>query len=416
MDAREQRGLAISQQFTLVKKGGIWLVPSASEPGKKYIVSPDKEAPHCSCPDFEKGHHCKHLFAVEFTMTKTESNSDGTTTVTTLSVKAERKTYAQPNWPAYHASQVHEREHFHELLAELCAMLPDTPRKPGRGRKPVSYRDGLFSAVLKVYSLMSARRFAGELAEAHDRRYIDRLPHFTSVLNVFDNPDMTPLLKGMIETSAMPLSAVETKFAVDSTGFATIKYASWYDHKWNKIRREARWLKAHFCTGVSTNVVPAVEVLGEDTADNPQLPGLIETTAKSFTMAEVTGDNAYAGAKNFAAVEARGAQFFPAFAKHTTGKIGGSFAKAFHYFCLHRDEYLKHYHLRSNAESTVAMVKRKFGDAVKAKNEVAQRNEVYAKFVAHNICVLIQEMYVQGIEPTFSKPTGPVALKIFDSA
>jgi hypothetical protein len=47
------------------------------------------------------------------------------------------------------------------------------------------------------------------------------------------------------------------------------------------------------------------------------------------------------------------------------------------------------------------MVKRKFGDTVKSKNELAQKNEVYAKFVCHNLCVLIAEMYSLGIEAMF---------------
>ena len=35
---------------------------------------------------------------------------------------------------------------------------------------------------------------------------------------------------------------------------------------------------------------------------------------------------------------------------------------------------------------------------VKAKNELAQKNETYAKFVAHNLVVLVAEMYATGIE------------------
>jgi hypothetical protein len=115
----------------------------------------------------------------------------------------------------------------------------------------------------------------------------------------------------------------------------------------------------------------------------------------------VYGDAAYAGNPNYEAVEAIGAKLFTTFRSTTTGDVGGSFAKAFHYFQFQKEEYLAHYHKRSNIESTVSMVKRKFGDAVKAKNELAQKNEVYAKFVAHNICVLISEMYTLGINPIF---------------
>lgn len=52
------------------------------------------------------------------------------------------------------------------------------------------------------------------------------------------------------------------------------------------------------------------------------------------------------------------------------------------------------------------MVKRKFGEAVKAKNELAQKNEVYAKFVCHNLCVLVAEMYALGIAPAFGAGEG----------
>lgn len=37
--------------------------------------------------------------------------------------------------------------------------------------------------------------------------------------------------------------------------------------------------------------------------------------------------------------------------------------KCFHYFSFKREEFLRHYHKRSNVESTFSMVKAKFGDA-----------------------------------------------------
>ena len=47
------------------------------------------------------------------------------------------------------------------------------------------------------------------------------------------------------------------------------------------------------------------------------------------------------------------------------------------------------------------MIKAKFGDSVRSKCDVAMKNEVLAKVVAHNICCLISAIYELGIEPTF---------------
>jgi hypothetical protein len=47
------------------------------------------------------------------------------------------------------------------------------------------------------------------------------------------------------------------------------------------------------------------------------------------------------------------------------------------------------------------MIKRKFGDSVRSKGELAMRNEVLAKLVCHNLCCLISAMYEMGVNPVF---------------
>jgi len=71
----------------------------------------------------------------------------------------------------------------------------------------------------------------------------------------------------------------------------------------------------------------------------------------------------------------------------------------FHYFNFRHDEFMAHYHKRSNVESTFAMMKAKFGDAVRSKTDVAMKNEALCKVLAHNICCLISAIYELKIEP-----------------
>ena len=75
----------------------------------------------------------------------------------------------------------------------------------------------------------------------------------------------------------------------------------------------------------------------------------------------------------------------------------------YHYFQADRDEYMEHYHKRSNIEATNAAIKRKFGETLKSKNSIAQINELLAKIVAYNLTVVIHEMHENGIEPEFLK-------------
>jgi hypothetical protein len=47
------------------------------------------------------------------------------------------------------------------------------------------------------------------------------------------------------------------------------------------------------------------------------------------------------------------------------------------------------------------MMKRKFGDSIRSRNDVAMVNEVLAKVLCHNLCVLIMSQCELGIEPVF---------------
>jgi hypothetical protein len=85
----------------------------------------------------------------------------------------------------------------------------------------------------------------------------------------------------------------------------------------------------------------------------------------------------------------------------TTGAVGGLFQKAFHFFSLHREEFLSHYHKRSNIESANSMIKRKLGDFVRSKTDVAMKSEALCKVLAHNICCPIQAMHEFGVKPDF---------------
>jgi len=399
MTPREERGLIIAAVCKLKNNDDEWLVPSQSSGEKTYRVNPTKQT--CTCPDHaENGHKCKHLFAVEITM-KREIASDGTVIETKSITFTEKKTYRQ-NWPSYNAAQSVEKDRVQQLLFELCKGIQE-PERNKTGRRPHLAKDAIFASVFKVYSTFSARQFDSDLLRAHERGYLTKPVPSMKTTAFTEDSVFTPILKELVAQSATPLKAIETDFAIDSSGFATSRFERWYDQKYGVTRRKCLWVKTHIACGVKTNVVTAVRILDKDAGDSPQFVPLVTETSREFTIGEVSADKAYASLENFEAVAGFGGTLYATFKSSTTGAIGGLFEKMFHYFQFQQEEYMNHYHKRSNVESTFSMIKRKFGDSVRSKTDAATKNEVRCKLLCHNLVCLIHEQEELGISPIFWK-------------
>jgi len=397
MDTREQRGLALAALYRIEQVEGKYIVPSQTGDGRTYTVDPEKR--HCTCRDHEdRAIKCKHMFAVEFVQTR-ERNVDGTETVTRTFKVTEKVTYKQ-DWPAYNRAQTTEKAQFQTLLCDLCQGVPEPPRT-SVGRPSIPLADIVFAIAFKVYSTVSSRRFTCDLQDAAEKGFIRKAPHYNVICYSMEDERLTPILKALIVESSRPLASVETDFAADSTGFSTCRFTRWFDIKYGKTMEEREWVKVHAMTGVKTNVVTAIEIMGKHAGDAPMLPALVETTAQTFTMKEVSADSAYSSNANMEAVAAVGAMPYIAFKENATGGVGGLFAKMFHFYRFKKDEFLDHYHKRSNVESTFSMMKAKFGDSIRSKTDVAMINETLCKILCHNICCLIQSVCELGIKATF---------------
>ena len=318
---REARGLVIAATSKIEKKGNVWMVPSQTDKGKRYTVSPDATSPHCSCLDHEtRGCKCKHLFAVDFVM-KREKNQDGsvqvTQTVTITDLIVKRKTYPQ-QWAAYNEAQTHEKEHFLDLLADLCKGIQELPTSKGRPR--LSTADAVFACCFKIYSTFSGRRFMSDLRAAQENGFITKLPHFNSIFNYLENPALTPILKAMIVESSRPLASVEVDFSPDSTGFSAGRFERWFDIKHNAVKAQHAWVKCHLTCGVKTNIVTAVVIKDKDAADTVQLPEMVKTTAQNFKVREGIGRQSIRQPKQIAKRLTRlAARQFIAFKSNATG-------------------------------------------------------------------------------------------------
>lgn len=308
-----------------------------------------------------------------------------------------------------------DKELFCTLLRDLVAGVPTPEQKRGRPSLPLA--DLLFSAAFKVYSTVSARRFMTDLRDASASGMIGKTPHFNSIFNVLDREDVTPILTELITRAAMPLHALETAFAVDSTGIGTQCFYRHYEAKYGKPSATREFLKLHAIIGTKTNVITAAEVTDRFTGDVRMLPALVEKTAANFNVQQVAADKAYSSRENLMAIEAVGAVPYVPFKHNTrTNNQSQTWNRLFHFFSFHRDEFLTKYHTRSNAESTFSALKRKFGDMVRSKTPVAQRNEALLKVLCHNIVCVIHEMHESGVSAIFPTTVAAACTKTYPAA
>jgi len=390
-ETREARAREIIKNPYAVKKisDTMYTVWSQTGVGDYRVSIPEgKKAWICTCPDYIKNEvKCKHIFALEFYLDAKFPNK--------------RQPTLKRAWKEYNLAQMNEIEKFDELLRELVDTIPDEVQIMGRPK--LAIQDQYFCAVQKVYSQLSSRRSQTLLNRAEDNDHVEHAPHFNAISKFLNREEITPVLIELVRMSASPLADIEQDFAIDSSGFRTTSYSYWCEEKHGKTKTNV-WLKAHVCTGVLTNIVSDVIVTDGNSADINEFPSLFKGTKRTFNMREVSADKGYLSREVYALTKENGVDAYIMFKNNSKGRAKGSPAwlSAFYHFQNNKSDFLKHYHKRSNVESTFGAIKAKLGETLKSKNKTAQTNELLCKILAYNITVLINCMYTRNIVPEFA--------------
>jgi transposase len=308
--------------------------------------------------------------------------------------KAIKLSYQQ-DWKSYNLSQTNEFRLFQDILIELIDNLIDNKLAIRQGHPFNDLKEMVFCCVMRSYYGKSSRRSVSYLDYAITKGFLSKKPHFNTILNYYKDIYLIPILKYMIEKSGIPLKEIENDFTIDASGFSTSLFGRWLDVRMGSKGMRRVFKKAHITSGVITNIVTAVQITPGYWADSPQFEELIKITSKNFRLREVSADMAYSSRKNLKVVSSLGAVPYIPFKKGSVKKSRGCmiWAKMKGYFDEHHEEFMQHYHKRSNAETVFSMIKRKFGTHLYSKSEIGQINELLCRILSHNICVLIQEFF-----------------------
>ncbi|MFH1978553.1 MAG: transposase [Candidatus Aenigmatarchaeota archaeon] len=275
----------------------------------------------------------------------------------------------------------------------------------GNGRPSIGIEDMIKVLVIKVFNGFSQRRTIPDLYMAKGLGYIPEVPHFNSISNYFNSTELTYYLEQLYRILAMPFIPIEQYFAIDSTGFG--KYnTNWTASKYKNASMRS-FNKLHIICGVRTNIIVIAKVTDAHQHDSLQFPKMLKETCKIFTVKEISADKGYLALYNVNAAKELGVVPYIMPKKNTKlySKKRWVDGEAWDRMVLmwrHKEEeFRKHYHLRSNVESSFSMMKRKFLPFIRSKNPIAQKNEILAKVACHNISVLVHSIFELGLNIDF---------------
>jgi hypothetical protein len=231
----------------------------------------------------------------------------------------------------------------------------------------------------------------------------NKIPCFKTLINYREDSSLQEVLDELIIESSKPLAKIENNFATDMTGIKTKLFSSWYSLRANKEIKKRDHINVHITTGVKSNIVTALNVEIKKGRDNVIFREHVDITSGNFKINEWSGDGMYWAKANCTKIHEVGGKPFFKVKNSWNGKQGGVPAwKEMNSLARENpEEYGKHYHLRSNVESTNHSKKSIHGDKVYSKLDFARINEECLRWINHNINVLNRAGYEWNITPSF---------------
>jgi len=303
----------------------------------------------------------------------------------------------------YNCSQENEIFIFMECLPRVARFVcKNDSLWNGVGAPPADLYDVLMNLSIKHYFGRSLRRSTGLIQLMKKAFRLDfKVLCFKTLDNYLNNPVCKKYLDEIIRYTSNPLRFIEKNFATDKTGERTKTYSSWYAIRCQKETKKRDHLNVHITTGCELHPVVAIDVLSEKGKDNIIFRKHIKRIKKDFKSNIHSGDGVYLSRENCTAVEEAGGKPRFHLKKGLTKKPKGhpAWKHMLTYAEEHPEAYDAEYHTRSNVECTNSAKKRKFGDAVRSKNDVAKEQECHLTWCAYNFTILSRAYYELDLEP-----------------
>ena len=243
--------------------------------------------------------------------------------------------------------------HMPPCVDELLSRLIETVEVPGQtmGRPRMPLPDVLFGLIYKACYRCSYVRAVHRLRTVAQQGLISRVPSAPVLSKYMADPAMTPILRDLVSTSSLPLKAVENDFHEDSMVLATSRFLLPGGSKVSRTQGSGVCLKVQ--AGRKTGVVGTVEI------------------AKEGEVSVLPSEASPRGSVPYGSLRAGFTRKSAAWQAYNSIRAFGS---------------------------VFGEMKRRYGGRLRARSRPGQVNELYCMVIAHNLSVLVHEMFFRRID------------------
>ena len=292
------------------------------------------------------------------------------------------------NWRKYNRKLVRRGEAYISLdFIETWKKELDEMNK-GKEGAPYQYPDSLMTFLAYIYVLLGIdyRGLQGYLIGL-SKLVPFEVPHYTTIFRRVSK------LKIELEKTLLKYKGKDVVISLDSTGVKVTNRGEWIRHKW-KVRRG--WIKVHVAVDDKNKQVVAMEITDETIHDNAKFGELAEQSIenvenKGGKVIQINADAAYDSNESFRISEEYNIK--PVIKVRKPPPTARSknprkkYAKEFHELGYEKWKDKYDYSKRWYSEIPHSVVKRKFGEFVRATKKENMYHEAKLKYIFYNAMI-----------------------------
>lgn len=258
------------------------------------------------------------------------------------------------------------------------------------GRPKADMREILKHLLVMSYNAMSYRRALGDLDILYRQGFLTRLISRSTLNDYANNKSTIKLLERLIQLSATYFKESEDTLIVDSTWFGEKMYvggcSTVHSHKCGLFNTR----KIHVGVLKNSKVICYAKATPGTFHDSPAFKDILVKSSKLFDLKKCLGDKGYCSKDSYMLCQEHGIKAFLDFKKNCKNRNGGSRAwKEQLDICRNSPEVWKEsYRFRVLVESIFFVIKKKFGNYLRSRNQTSRDVEMLSKCLVYNLCII----------------------------